>query len=82
MAHRVLVRVRSPAKPLIPLFHGQPGARAWKRIERDLVCLPISDVPSQWARNPKRVSAPFPSDYGEFALHYSYNYPEMLKIVD
>jgi peptide/nickel transport system substrate-binding protein len=56
-------------------------AEAQKRIEKDLVCLPISDVPNQWARNPKRVEAPFPSDYGEFALHYSYNYPEMLKII-
>ena len=28
------------------------------------------------------VSTPFASDYGEFALHYSYNYPEMLKIVN
>jgi peptide/nickel transport system substrate-binding protein len=57
-------------------------AEAQKRMERDLVCLPISDVPNQWARNPKRVSAPFPADYGEFSLHYSYNYPEMLKIVN
>jgi hypothetical protein len=38
-------------------------------------------VPGQWARNPKRVSTPFPADYGEFSLHYSYNYPEMLKII-
>jgi peptide/nickel transport system substrate-binding protein len=53
-----------------------------KRMERDLVCLPISDVPNQWARNPKRVSAPFDPEYGEFSLHYSYNYPEMLKIVN
>src|SRR5262245_17993233 len=57
-------------------------AEAQKRIERDLVCLPISDVPSQWARNPKRVSTPFDPEYGEFALHYSYNYPELLKIVN
>jgi peptide/nickel transport system substrate-binding protein len=57
-------------------------AETQKRMERDLVCLPISDVPNQWARNPKRVSAPFPPDYGEFSLHYSYNYPEMLKIVN
>ena len=27
-------------------------------MERDLVCLPISDVPNQWARNPKRVQHP------------------------
>jgi peptide/nickel transport system substrate-binding protein len=57
-------------------------AEAQKRIERDLVCLPIQDVPNQWARNPKRVSNPFDPDYGEFSLHYSYNYPEMLKIVN
>jgi len=55
-------------------------AEAQKRLERDLVCLPISDVPGQWARNPKRVSTPFDPDYGEFSLHYSYNYPEMLKV--
>jgi peptide/nickel transport system substrate-binding protein len=57
-------------------------AEAQKRIERDLVCLPISDVPGQWARNPKRVSTPFDPEYGEFSLHYSYNYPEMLKILN
>jgi peptide/nickel transport system substrate-binding protein len=57
-------------------------AEAQKRMERDLVCLPIVDVPGQWARNPKRVSTPFPADYGEFSLHYSYNYPEMLKVLN
>ena len=57
-------------------------AEAQKRLEKDLVCLPISDVPSQWARNPKRVSTPFSPDYGEFALHYSYNYPEMMKVLN
>jgi peptide/nickel transport system substrate-binding protein len=53
-----------------------------KRMERDLVCLPISDVPSQWPRNPKRVSTPFDPEYGEYALHYSYNYPELLKVLN
>src|SRR5215813_1307947 len=57
-------------------------AEAQKRMERDLVCLPISDVPGQWARNPKRVSTPFDPEYGEYALHYSYNYPELLKIIN
>jgi peptide/nickel transport system substrate-binding protein len=57
-------------------------AEAQKRMERDLVCLPISDVPSQWPRNQKRVSTPFDPEYGEFALHYSYNYPELLKIIN
>jgi peptide/nickel transport system substrate-binding protein len=57
-------------------------AEAQKRLERDLVCLPISDVPGQWARNPKRVGTPFDPDYGEFSLHYSYNYPEMLKVLN
>ena len=57
-------------------------AEAQKRIQRDLICLPISDVPSQWARNPKRVSTPFDPEYGEFALHYSYNYPELLKVLN
>jgi peptide/nickel transport system substrate-binding protein len=57
-------------------------AEAQKRMERDLVCLPITDVAGQWARNPKRVSTPFDPDYGEFSLHYSYNYPEMLKVLN
>jgi peptide/nickel transport system substrate-binding protein len=57
-------------------------AEAQKRIERDLVCFPIQDVPNIWARNPRRVSTPFSPDYGEFTLHYSYNYPEMLKIIN
>jgi peptide/nickel transport system substrate-binding protein len=55
---------------------------AQKRIMQDAVCLPIADVPSLQPRNPKRVSTPFDSEYGEFALHYTYNYPEMLKILD
>jgi peptide/nickel transport system substrate-binding protein len=55
---------------------------AQRRIIADAVCLPILDQPEQQPRNPKRVSAPFPSDFGEFALHYTYNYPEMLKIVE
>jgi peptide/nickel transport system substrate-binding protein len=57
-------------------------AEAQKRMEKDLVCLPISDVPNQWARNPKRVAAPFDPEYGEYSLHYSYNYPEMLKLLN
>jgi len=57
-------------------------AEAQKRLERDLVCLPLEDVPGQWARNQKRVSTPFSPDYGEYSLHYSYNYPELLKIVN
>src|SRR5262252_5988189 len=57
-------------------------AETQKRLERDLVCLPLEDVPNQWARNPKRVSVPFPPDYGEFSLHYSYNYPELLKVLN
>jgi peptide/nickel transport system substrate-binding protein len=56
-------------------------AEAQKRMERDLVCLPIQDIPNQWARNPKRVSNPFDPNYGEYSLHYSYNYPEMLKVL-
>jgi len=57
-------------------------AEAQKRLQKDLVCLPISDVPGQWARNPKRVSTPFDPEYGEFSLHYSYNYPELLKVLN
>jgi len=57
-------------------------AETQKRLERDLVCLPISDVPNQWARNQKRVSSPFDPEYGEFSLHYANNYPELLKILN
>src|SRR5215467_9191442 len=57
-------------------------AEAQKRLERDLVCLPLEDVPGQWARNQKRVSTPFDPEYGEFSLHYSYNYPELLKVLN
>jgi peptide/nickel transport system substrate-binding protein len=57
-------------------------AEAQKRLQKDLVCLPISDVPGQWARNPKRVSTPFAPEYGEFSLHYSYNYPELLRVLN
>jgi peptide/nickel transport system substrate-binding protein len=70
-------RVERDARKRLAIY-----AEAQKRIERDLVCLPISDVPSQWARNPRRVTTPFSPDYGEFALQNSYNYPEMLRIAD
>ena len=59
------------------LYHEAP-----RRIMRDAVCLPLLDVPGQGARNPRRVSTPFDPEYGEFALHYTYNYPEMLKVLD
>src|SRR5262249_40876781 len=39
-------------------------AEAQKRMERDLVCLPISDAPGQWARDPKRGSTPVGAGYG------------------
>ncbi len=55
---------------------------AQRQIMKDAVCLPIVDIPSQTARNPKRVSTPFDPNYGEFALHYTYNFPEMLKIIE
>jgi len=54
-------------------------AEAQKRLQRDMVVLPIVDVPGMSIRHPKRVSTPFSPDHGEFALHYFYNYPEMLK---
>jgi hypothetical protein len=28
------------------------------------------------------VSNPFDPNYGEFSLHYSYDYPEMLKVLN
>src|SRR5262245_57012045 len=70
-------RVERDVKKRAGIYH-----EAQKRIQKDLVCLPISDVPSQWARNPKRVSTPFDPEYGEFSLHYSYNYPELLKVLN
>lgn len=57
-------------------------AEAQRRIVKDAACLPIVDVPGFTVRNPKRVSAPFSPDHGEFALHYFYNYPELLKVLD
>jgi len=44
--------------------------------------LKISEVPGEWARNPKRVSTPFDPEYGEDSLHFSYNYPELLKLLN
>ena len=70
-------RVERDVKKRAAIYH-----ETQKRIQRDLICLPISDVPGQWARNPKRVSTPFDPEYGEFSLHYSYNYPEMLKVLN
>lgn len=55
---------------------------AQRQIMKDAVCLPLVDIPDPTARNPKRVSTPFDPNYGEFALHYMYNFPELLKIVD
>jgi peptide/nickel transport system substrate-binding protein len=66
---------RDPKKRAL-IYH-----EAQRRIMRDAVCLPLSEVPGEWARNPKRVSTPFDPDYGEDALHFTYNYPELLKIL-
>jgi peptide/nickel transport system substrate-binding protein len=55
---------------------------AQKRIMDDAICLPIEEIPTMWGRNPQRVETPFSPEFGESALHYGYNYPEMLKIVD
>jgi peptide/nickel transport system substrate-binding protein len=55
---------------------------AQQRIVDDAVCLPIIDVPNMTVRHPKRVSTPFAAEYGEFALHYFYNFPELLKLVN
>ena len=55
---------------------------AQKRIMDDAVCMPIADIPSRSARNPMRVSTPFDPQLGEYALHYFYNYPEMLAVVE
>jgi peptide/nickel transport system substrate-binding protein len=69
-------RTRDPEKRA-ELYH-----IAQHRIMDDAVCLPIVDIPSISARNPKRVTTPFSPDKGEYALHYFYNYPEMLTLVD
>lgn len=55
---------------------------AQDRILADAVCLPIVDVPDFTGRNPKRVKAPFDPNNGEFALHYFYNYPEKLQLIN
>ena len=55
---------------------------AQQRIMREAICVPIVEVPFLQPRNPKRVQAPFDPEYGEFSLHFNYNYPEMLKILD
>ena len=55
---------------------------AQDRILADAVCLPIVNLPSISIRNPKRVSTPFAPEFGEFAMHYFYNFPEKLKIVE
>src|ERR687888_1712435 len=55
---------------------------AQRRIMREAICVPIVDVPFLQPRNPKRVQAPFDPEYGEFSLHFNYNYPEMLHILD
>jgi len=70
-------RIERDVKKRAAIYH-----ETQKRIQRDLVCLPISDVAGQSPRNPKRVSTPFDPNYGEFSLHYSYNYPEMLKVLN
>jgi peptide/nickel transport system substrate-binding protein len=63
-----------------------PNARAklyhaaQRRIMADAVCLPILDVANTSVRNPQRVSSPFDPQYGESAVHYFYNYPEMLTL--
>jgi peptide/nickel transport system substrate-binding protein len=69
-------RERDPEKRA-KLYH-----EAQQRIMRDAICLPLLDQPGLQPRNPKRVSTPFDAEFGEFALHYTYNYPEMLKILD
>ena len=70
-------RIERDPKKRAAIYH-----EAQRRIVRDAVCLPLTDVPGQWARNPKQVSTPFDPEYGEFSLHYSYNYPELLKVLD
>jgi hypothetical protein len=66
---------QAPAEPLQgrtdPLGHG---------VHRQL-----DDVAQRpQSRRRQRIEAagkPFDPNYGEFSLHYSYNYPEMLKIL-
>jgi peptide/nickel transport system substrate-binding protein len=67
-------RERDPEKRA-KLYH-----EAQRRIMADAICLPILDVANTTVRNQRRVSSPFDPDYGESALHYFYNYPEMLTL--
>ncbi len=67
-------RERDPEKRA-KLYH-----EAQRRIMADAVCLPILDEAGYTVRNQRRVSSPFNPQYGEFALHYFYNYPEMLTL--
>jgi peptide/nickel transport system substrate-binding protein len=67
---------RDPKKRAL-IYH-----EAQRRLIRDAVCLPLSEVPNEWARNPKRVSTPFDPEYGEDSLHFTYNYPELLKLLN
>jgi peptide/nickel transport system substrate-binding protein len=53
---------------------------AQRRIMADAVCLPILDEANTSVRNPRRVRTPFDPEYGEYALHYFHNYPEMLTL--
>ena len=68
----------------MPELGGVPPAHGRENQERSSVKpsrATVARVPGQWARNPKRVSTPFDPEYGEFSLHYSYNYPELLKVI-
>lgn len=55
---------------------------AQQRITDDAVCLPLVNVPNMSIRHPQRVSTPFDPEYGEFALHPFYNFPELLQFLN
>ena len=48
----------------------------------DAVCLPIVDIPSRSIRHPGRVSTPFDPQFGEYAIHNFYTYPELFDVVE
>ena len=55
---------------------------AQRRIMDDAVCLPIVDIPSRSIRHPGRVSTPFEPQFGEYAIHNFYTYPELFEVVE
>ena len=56
--------------------------KAQRRIMDDAVCLPIVDIPSRSIRHSGRVSTPFDPQFGEYAIHNFYTYPELFDVME